>query len=286
MNKMGRNYVIYTGPTHLTKKDRMKKQTPSTPKTPGPLAMLLNTLVHPRRAMTLLSTARRRWLWLPTVLMLAALALQGVTYAGANAELMYQHQVDFFESMSEEERGPRMEPPEKMDPHPLTVWLPIGGRAVGALVTWLVWAGLIALASTFLGRNGAKFGGYFAMIAWARIPFALRDFVQGIAMGLTKNAIYNQGLSGLVLDSTPAPMSRSFQPYVPPGRGEQILAALLGRIDIYMVWSLVLTGIGIWAFAHLPRRRAILVTLGIWIIATVVSLLPAILGLAQGGRFF
>lgn len=264
----------------------MAEKTTSPTKTRGPIRTLLGIIARPRRTMSHLSTARRRWWWLPALLMLGALALQGVFYAQANAELMHQHQIDWFESMPEQERGTKAELPPKMDLHPLMVWLPIGGRAVGTLVTWLVWAGLIALAGTFLGHNGAKFGGTFAMIAWARLPLTLRDFVQGITMALTNRAIYNQGLSGLVLDSTPAPISGNFQSYIPPAREGQVLAALLGRIDIYMVWSLILTGIGIWAFGHLPRRRAILVTLTIWAIATAVSLLPALLGLSQGTGFF
>jgi Yip1-like protein len=262
-----------------------EKATPPT-KSRGPIQTFLGIIVRPRRTMAGLSTAKRRWWWLPMLLMLAALALQGNFYARANSELMYRYQVDFLESMPEQARGPMAELPPKTDPHPLSIWLPVGGRAVGTLVTWLVWAGLIALASTFLGHNGARFGGYFAMIAWARLPFTLRDLVQGITMAMTGRAIYNQGLSGLVLDGTPAPMTSGFRSYTPPPRGAQILSALLGRVDVYIVWSLVLTGIGIWAFGHLPRRRAILVVLGIWVIATVVNLLPALLGLGQGTRIF
>jgi Yip1 domain len=255
-------------------------------KGPGPINTLLGIIAHPRRTMIALSTAKRRWWWLAALLMLAALALQGVSYARANTELIYQNQITQLESMPEQERGRQAELPAKTDPHPLTIWLPIGGRAIGTLVTWLIWAGLIALASTFLGHNGAKFGGYFSMIAWARLPFALRDLVQGIAMTLSNRAIYNQGLSGLVRDSTPEAISTAFQTYVPPARGEQILAALLGRVDVYMVWTLILTGIGVWTFGHLPRRRAILLTLGIWIIATAISLLPTLLGLGQGSSGF
>jgi len=255
-------------------------------KTLGPIRTLVGIITRPRRTMSHLSTAQRRWWWLPALLMLGGLALQGFFFARANAELMYQHQVDWLESMSDEQRTIVGELPPETDPHPLMVWLPVGGRAIGTLVTWLVWAGLIALASTFLGHNGAKFGGTFAMVAWARIPFTLRAVVQGITMALTDRAIYNQGLSGLVLDSTPAPMSGNFQSYIPPARGGQVLAALLGRVDIYMVWAMILTGIGICIFGHLPRRRATLVALGIWVIATAINLVPALLGMGQGTRFF
>jgi len=264
----------------------MTETATSPTKSRGPIRSLVGIITRPRRTMSHLSTAKRRWWWLPTLLMLAALALQGIFYARTNAELTYQHQVDWFESMPEQQRAPIGELPPKTGPHPLMVWLPIGGRAIGTLVTWLVWAGLISLASTFLGHNGAKFGGYFAMIAWAHIPFTIRDIVQGITMATTNRAIYNQGLSGLVLDSTPPPMSSSYQSSLLATRGQQVLAALLGRVDVYMIWGLILTGIGIWAFEHLPRRRAILVTLGIWVIATAASLLPALLGLGQGARIF
>jgi len=254
----------------------------------NPLRALGGSLFRPRRAMAALSEApRRRW-WIPLLLTLAALAMQGTAYARADHELMYRHQLAWFESMSEMEKGPGAEPPTKTDPHPLNVWLPIGGRAVGTLITWLIWAGLITLATTFLGHNGARFRATFAMVAWSKLPLAVRHLVQFIAMSATGSAIYNQGLSGLALDSTPRVPDFSFGPrsYAPPARGSAVLAALLGQIDVYVIWSLVLTAAGIWAFAHMPKRRAWLVTLGIWIVTVAVTLIPPLLGMGQGVNLF
>ncbi len=264
----------------------MTVKAPSPTRICSPITTLLGIIMRPRRTLTNLSTAKRRCWWLPLLLMLVGLALHGIFYSRANTELMYQNQLDWFESMPEQDRGAMAELPPKTDPHPLMVWLPIGGRVIGTLVTWVAWAGLIALASTFLGHNGAKFGGYFAMIAWTRLPVTIRAIAQGITMAVTNRAIYNQGLSGLVLDSTPAPITNFYQPGIPSARGEQILAALLGRVDIYMVWSLILTVIGVWAFGHLPQRRAVLLTLSIWIIATAISLVPVLLGIGQGTGIF
>lgn len=249
---------------------------------------LIGVMLRPRKTMAALSRAEKRWWLVPVILLLAALVVHGIAYANANADYVYQQQVAFFESMPAEERGPMTAPPphHRSAPHPLTVVLPIGGRVVGTLVTWLIWAGLIALASTFLGHNGTGFGALFAMVVWARVPVTLRYLVQAIAMTLSGTPIYNQGLSGLVLDGAPPPMSRSFQTYVPPTRSAQVLAALLGKVDIYMVWTLILTALGVWAFAHVPKRRAVLITLGIWTIATLVTLLPAIVGIGQGMRLF
>jgi hypothetical protein len=264
----------------------MTEATPSAAPSRGPLATLVGIVLRPRKTMAALSEAKRRWWLIPAALLLIALIVHGIAYANANADYVYQLQVKFFESMPAEERGPMNEPPPQSAPHPLTVALPIGGRVVSAVVTWLIWAGLIALASTLLGHNGTGFGALFAMVVWARVPVTLRYLVQAIAMTLSGTPIYNQGLSGLVLDGAPPPMSRSFQTYVPPTRSAQVLAALLGKVDIYMVWTLILTALGIWAFAHVPKRRAVLITLGIWIIATLVTLLPAIVGIGQGMNLF
>lgn len=264
----------------------MSEAVATTANRPNLLSVLTGIVIQPRSAMAALSTAKRRWWPVPAALLLLALIFHGITYANANAEYVYRQQVEMFESMPADQRGPMTDPPPKSEPHPLTVALPIAGRTVTTLVTWLIWAGLIALSSTFLGHNGARFGGLFAMVVWAQVPITVRYLVQGVAMALTGAPIYNQGLSGLVLDNAPPPMSRSFQPYVPPTRSAQVMGALLGRIDIYMVWTLILTGLGVWAFAHVPKRRAALLTLGIWVIATLVSLLPTILGIGQGMRFF
>jgi hypothetical protein len=264
----------------------MTKAIKSSSQSGGPFGTLIGVMLRPRKTMAALSEAKRRWWLIPAALLLIALIVHGIAYANANAGYVYQLQVAFFESMPAEERGPMAEPPPQSGPHPLTVALPIGGRVVGTLVSWLIWAGLIALASTFLGHNGTGFGALFAMVVWARVPMTLRYIVQAIAMALSGTPIYNQGLSGLVLDGAPPPMSRSFQAYAPPTRSAQVLAALLGKVDVYMIWTLILTALGIWAFAHVPKRRAVLITLGIWIIATLVTLLPAIVGIGQGMRLF
>jgi hypothetical protein len=267
--------------------DKSLSNETTSPKPPrGPFAISAGVLFHPRRSMAALSQAKRRWWIVPAILLLVALTLQGIAYANANATFVYQQQATMLESAQNGEFGVVTEMPPMSAPHPLTVVLPIAGRTVGSVVTWLIWAGLIALASTFLGHNGARFGGLFAMVVWARVPITVRHVVQAIAMTLTGKPIYNQGLSGLVMDNAPSFTVNSFQGYVPPSRSTQVLSALLGKVDIYMVWTLILTGIGVWAFAHVPRRRAALMTVGIWVIATLVGLLPTLVGIGQSMRLF
>ncbi len=252
----------------------------------GLLKILGGLVAKPRATMECLSRARRRWWWVPATLMLVALIFNGVTYSGANAERMYRDQLEWFESMPPEQRGPMAEPPSKVTPPPLTVIMGVAGKVVTTIAVWLVWSGALALASTFFGQNGARFGAFFAMTIWAWIPYVVRNFVQGLYMLLTKQAVYNQGLSGLVLDRAPPSMVSSFRPYIPPARGQEVLAALLTRVDIYLIWNLLLLILGVWAFARLPRKRAVLVTIGIWVIVALLGVLPALVGLNRGFRLF
>ncbi|MGC9523458.1 MAG: YIP1 family protein [Anaerolineae bacterium] len=253
----------------------------------GPFGMLIGMIVKPRATMAALREARRRWWIVPAILMVGALIFSGFAYSRANAEFLYQQQVEMFEQMPPEQRGPMAEPPAKATPPLLTTGLRIAGQVVGVIVTWVVWAGLLALASTFFGQNGARFGGFFAMVVWAWLPHAVRHLVQGVYQFVTQTPIYNQGLSGLVLDNTPMAFSPFSGPrYVPPTRSDQVWAAFLGRIDVYRVWSLLLLVTGVIIFARASKKRAWLLTLGIWLIATLLSLLPTIIGLTSGLRLF
>jgi hypothetical protein len=254
----------------------------------SPLKLLIGVLARPGSTMRYLREAKRRWWIVPAVLMMAALVFHGFALARANAEYVYQQQLDWFASMPQEQRGPMSEPPPKATPPLLTTAIPIAGRALVTAVGWLVWAGLLYLAGTFFGSNDVKYGPLFAMTVWAWVPYAIRNALQGLVMTLTGRPIYNQGLSGLVLDSAPPPpmaMALSGR-YIPPSRGEQVLAGLLARIDVYFVWNLALIIVGVAVFERLPRKKAAPIAIGIWLLATALGLLPKIIGLNQNIRIF
>jgi hypothetical protein len=275
------------------------------PRTRGPIATMLGVLFRPGATFTALRGAKRRWWAIPALIMLVALAFHGYVFAYASAADQSRMQTaggGMVEGRPVTGAGGIVVDgpggmPSQVGVNPLRTGLSIGGQVLGAIFTWLVWAGLLALASTFFGQSGTNFGGFFAMVLWARLPLAIRSIIQALYMVLTGAVIYNQGLSGLVLDSTPsaAPTGPIYGPGpIPigggrlgqPAVGTQVLAGVLGRIDVYLVWSLVLTVAGVWAFARLPRRKALLITLAIWVPATAVTLLPTIIGLNGGTRIF
>ena len=64
----------------------------------------------------------------------------------------------------------------------------------------------------------------------------------------------------------------------PPGPGQMLLMAFLSRVDLFLVWNLVLLVIGVTVVTRLPRRKAILLTMGVWVLLTTLSLVPALVG--------
>jgi hypothetical protein len=252
----------------------------------GFLRLLLGTLIRPAATMRALSRQQRRWWGVIALLMLVALGAHAFAYANANAEHLYQSQLEFYENMTEEERGPYMQPPERRSTPLVTIAVRLLGSVVGTVVTWLIWAGALYLLGVFFGQNGAKFGGLFAMTLWAWVPYVVRNIVQAVYMFVTNHAIYNQGLSGLAYDQAPPTMFSSFQPYVAPSTGDLLLARVLGRVDIYTVWNVVLLIAGVHAFSQLGRRKSIWLTVGLWLLFTALTLLPALIGVGGGMRMF
>ncbi len=267
----------------MTKNER---ETTETADRRGFLRLLLGTLIRPMATMRALSRQKRRWWGLIALLALVALSAQAYAYAAANAEHLYQSQLNFYESMPEEERGPYMQPPQRLSTPMITVVVRLLGSVVGTVVTWLIWAGALYLLGIFFGQNSAKFGGLFAMTLWAWVPYVVRNFIQAIYMFVTNETIYNQGLSGLAYDQAPPTMFSSFQPYVAPSTGDLLLARALGRVDVYAVWNVALLIAGVHAFTQLGRRKSIWLTVGLWLLFTALSLLPALVGVGGGMRMF
>jgi VanZ family protein len=52
--------------------------------------------------------------------------------------------------------------------------------------------------------------------------------------------------------------------------------ALLGRIDLFTIWVTVLLAIGLAVVARIPRSRAAIAAVVVWVIGTLPALLGAL----------
>lgn len=122
---------------------------------------------------------------------------------------------------------------------------------------WLIVSGLLHLVLTMLGGRG-EMGAVLNIVAWGALPLALRDLVRIGSTLITHRLVNTTGLAG----------------FTPAGEGNGIifLGAILGLIDIYLIWHAVLLVLGVRAGNGLKASRA---TAAVLITLLIVLLLQA-----------
>ncbi len=101
--------------------------------------------------------------------------------------------------------------------------MPLVGSLTGLWLGWLVLAALLHLGSTLLGGRGSMQNA-LNLVAWASLPFALRDLLRIVFMLIVSRPISSPGLSAFA--------SSSF------------LSQVLARTDIFLLWNIILLIIG------------------------------------------
>ena len=264
----------------------------------GPLKLLWGMIVRPRATLEYLSTMQKKRWWFPAILMLVILIAVVAANSMASTRTAQQFMMEAPVGMPAGKEGgapppPGMPPGEEgniMPSHagvaPMMLVLQSMGSVIGTILSWLVWAGALYLAIVFLGQNHASFGAMFRMVVWVWVPCMIRGLVQSVYLFAGGSPIYNQGLSGLVMDKSPKAIMTSA--YIPPSMGKMAFAAFLSKVDIYFFWQLGLLVLGLTIFTRLPKKKARFVTCGVWLILTFLSLIPALVGgiFGQAGAMF
>jgi hypothetical protein len=130
-------------------------------------------------------------------------------------------------------------------------------------VGWLALVGILHLALTLLGGRGNTRAA-MNVVAWANLPFAVRELVRAGAMLASRQLIARPGLTGF---APTAPSTVNF-----------MLAALLALVDIYLIWHIVLLVVGVRAGNGLPRGKAIGGVLIAVALMLLLQALPSFLG--------
>jgi hypothetical protein len=133
--------------------------------------------------------------------------------------------------------------------------IPMVGSLTGLWLGWLVLAGLLHLGSTLFGGRGTMQGA-LNIVAFASLPFALRDLLRVAYMLASSHTITSPGLSGFAAN---------------PG----LLAELLQYTDIFLIWSIVLLVIGFAVYDGLPLGKAFV---NVFVVMLIVLLAQAGIG--------
>ena len=139
---------------------------------------------------------------------------------------------------------------------------------LGVWLGWLIVAGLLHLVLTLLGGRVTS-GSTLNLVAWASLPFVIRDLAQAGFMLYAKQLVPGAGLSG----------------FAPSGEGltATLVVEVLKQIDIYGLWFAVLLVIGVQAASGLRGNKALTAVLITLAVGLVLMVLPGVIAGQLGG---
>ena len=145
---------------------------------------------------------------------------------------------------------------------------PALGAVLGTWLGWLVVAGLLHLVLTLLGGRVTS-GSTLNLVAWASLPFVIRDLVRAGFMLYSKQLIESPGLSG----------------FAPVGEGplNALIVEALKQIDLYGIWFALLLVIGLQAANALRGGKAVTAVVLTLLVVMLLAVLPGVIAAQFGG---
>jgi hypothetical protein len=231
---------------------------------------VLPTFLRPRHILREISQQERA-VWLVPLLLLTALALLNVVVGGPVRADSTQSMTLSPETMQyyTPEQLAQFEQSANQSKGPLFIYVfPSVNATLGIWVSWLLLAGLLHFVLTLSGSRSSSIV-TLNLTAWASLPLGLRSFIQAIYTLFTHHVVHNQGLSGFVSANA---------------KGMEIYwGAILGQIDIYLIWQVILLLIGIKISSKLAPGKALVATMASVLLIMAISALPAFVGSQLGG---
>ncbi len=153
---------------------------------------------------------------------------------------------------------------------------PLLSGLVKIWVPWFLLSILMYLSLTLAGSRAGSMRSY-NLVAWSMLPFAIRSLIQILAMLFSKTVVSSPGLSGFI-DSGATGISAYFR-------------GVLGFIDIYFVFYIILLLLGSVPLSGLSRSKAWIATAVSVLIVLLLMGIPSLLssalsGLSLSGGFY
>jgi len=220
-------------------------------------------LIRPRRAFgEIVRLERPSWLTPLLILSLAALlpvlALGRVRQqAGAfGAESLPPD----FQYYTAEQQAQFMQALESTRSPTFLYLLPGVGAVAVVWIGWLITGGVLHLVSTILGGRSTSLA-VLNIAGWSGLPFALRAALRAGFILLAGRAISGPGLAGFVASDSTGLLLFCRQ--------------LLAAIDVYLIWHMVLLGLGLATLGGLTRGKALASVAVTEVVALLVQAIPA-----------
>jgi hypothetical protein len=245
------------------------------------LQLFLGIVVRPRSTLAYLRDAGgASWIW-PALLAVVIVIVTTIAIAPITARIA-QEQMDQVLEQQGEDLSPleqqQIEQAAQFATNPVFIIVfPAITGVIAMAVGWLIRGGALYLFSLLLGGHSG-FGAMFRMAVWTTLPDSVRQVVTSIGTVMA-GRVLSSGLAGLVQ----TPETGAAIP-IPSSTGAVLWQTFLGGIDIYWLWAMILTVIGVAVTAHLSWRKGLVVTVAYWLLTVLVSLGLVWAGLALSAQ--
>lgn len=228
-------------------------------------------LRHPRRSLPAIATSLQP-LWLTPLVVLSVLTLLQVLVAvpmrqAAAASTMVDLPMDYQYLTPEQQAQFQSSLSASSGPMFTTVFPALAALA-RVWLGWLIAAAILHLVLTLFGAR-ATMGSILNRVGWAGLPFGVQSAVRILAVIVTRRLISAPGLSGF------GPASDGF--------GAALATSVLGQVDLFLVWSVLLLVLSLRAHDDPGPSKAWAAVLVTLLVMLIMMALPGAAATQLGG---
>ncbi|MBN1122787.1 MAG: YIP1 family protein [Anaerolineae bacterium] len=238
-----------------------------------PFGTLIGVLFRPRATFAAMRDAERGYWWVVLVLGIISLVLVTVAVVPIEAKLTQDVLAAQQEGvqLSAEEQAQMEQTQAIFSSQAMLGALGIVGGIVTMLIGFGARSGLLFLFGLAFGAR-VEFKQVWRMGVWTMLPGVVRNIASAIAVFVT-GELPAAGLSAIYVSNTEV------------AEASAALVAILGKIDIYIFWSLVLVGMGMVATSKMSKVKASVTAIFTWLLGLGWVAAWAVIG-QQIGRAF
>lgn len=217
--------------------------------------ILTGIIIRPRQTFKRLQDAPKSYWW--AVFLITVLAIAVLAFASVNIQAQ---RLSNFTPPEGVELPEDMEMPESSQSSTgLQVGMAVASSSVQALLGYVLCA-FVVFSMSFIMGGKVTFKQAFRVSVWSSVPLIVRRLVQGITVLISGNS----PVAGLAAVMT-----------IQEASSLPAIYSLLSNIDVYLIWNLVLLGIGTSVVARLNKSKSAVVVI-VYVIVTALILLGGV----------
>ena len=209
--------------------------------------------------------------WLAPMVILAVMVLIAVVVAAPIKRVNIQTGATIppdFQWWSQERQQQFLQAQQNLTSPTFMYLFPLITGLAGYLLFWVLCSSLLYLSLTLAGSRTTN-QKVSNLIAWAMIPFALRELVKVIVIISSKKLVEDPGLSYLIASDATGIMAW--------------LRGILGQVDFYGMLFVIFLFVGAIPLSGLRTNKAVLATAVALILVLVLVGIPSVVSAALSG---